>query len=77
MIHVLHHANGPRVYVLNLRVHHGLVGLALTAAGALKRNRAVALGGLTLIMHDRQDWRVWLRIEKWNVIEVSAERESA
>lgn len=44
MIRIVQHPSGRRVYVLKLRVHHGAVGLALIAAGAV------------LLAHDRADF---------------------
>lgn len=42
-----------RVWVANVRIHHGTVGLLLAALGVV------------LALHDRADARVWLRVERW------------
>lgn len=64
MIRVIGHANGPRLYVLGLRVHHGLTGLLVALTGLLRGNRAVVVAGLAMMGHDAHDWRLWVRIEK-------------
>lgn len=60
MIAVDRHPKGPRLYVGGLRVHHGLTGAALAAAGAKARRRpigrALIVLGATLIAHDRKDF---------------------
>lgn len=38
-----------RLWIMGTRIHHGAVGLALTAIG------------LALALHDRRDFREWLR----------------
>lgn len=38
-----------RVYVLGRRLHHGATGAAFCVLGA------------ALMLHDRRDWRAWLR----------------
>lgn len=35
MIQIERHAQGPRIYILGCRIHHGLLGLALAAVGIL------------------------------------------
>lgn len=37
-----------RVHVLELRLHHGAVGIVLTTVGAI------------MALHDRADWREWV-----------------
>lgn len=47
---------GPRVWILGVRVHHGLVGvLALTAGVVLRRGSLAALGALA-VWHDAPDF---------------------
>jgi hypothetical protein len=50
---------GPRNYVLGCRLHHGLVGAAVLAAGVSLHNPALMLAGAALVAHDRHDfpWR--------------------
>lgn len=45
-----------RLYVLGARIHHGAVGLALSAIGL-----ALSAIGLALVIHDRADWPFRLR----------------
>lgn len=42
-------APGMKFYVRTHRVHHGFTGMVFTAIG------------LTLAIHDRRDWRRWLK----------------
>ncbi len=51
---------GPRLWVLEQRVHHGATGLALMAAALSRpRLRMAAVLGAMLALHDRRDWKVW------------------
>lgn len=59
MLRVIRHPNGPRVYVLGQRVHHGATGCVVVAAGVLARKRAILAAGILLTAHDRHDWRAW------------------
>lgn len=43
-----------RVWVANVRLHHGTVGLLLVVLGS------------ALAVHDRADVRVWLKVERWS-----------
>lgn len=70
MIHVIHHPNGPRVYILRCRLHHGTTGVLLLLTSILRgrksRLRASApftLVGLLLALHDRSDAPYWFRLE--------------
>lgn len=56
---------GPRVWVLNQRIHHGATGCVILAAAAIARKRARPLiaAGIALALHDRHDWRVWFARE--------------
>lgn len=55
---------GPRLWVLGQRVHHGSVGCALIVSALSRRRlRALALLGGLLALHDRADWRVWFARE--------------
>lgn len=47
-------ARPPRCYVAGLRIHHGLTGMALIAAGLLSRRRGVFVLGALLAL---EDWR--------------------
>lgn len=57
---------GPRVWVLGQRVHHGAVGCVFALAAATNRRHRLALSacGALLAAHDRHDWRVWFRRER-------------
>lgn len=54
------HANGPRVYLLGLRVHHGLTGCVLIIIGAARHERRLIELGAALVLHDAPDfpWRL-------------------
>lgn len=49
-------ARPPRCYVAGLRVHHGLTGVVLIAAGLLGRRRGVLALGALLALEDFGDW---------------------
>lgn len=55
-LRVERHPKGPRVYVLELRIHHGLAGAALVGLGVVRRDRRVAALGLALIADDIRDF---------------------
>jgi hypothetical protein len=63
-VRVVSYPRGPRVWVLDQRVHHGATGLLLAAACLRGKRRPLALLGLALAAHDRRDWRIWFRREK-------------
>lgn len=44
-----------RVYVAGLRVHHGLSGLVLIAAGLASGHRGVFAVGAAMVAHDWRD----------------------
>lgn len=56
---------GPRVWVIGQRVHHGATGCALVGLAAVThRHRAIiAACGVLLAAHDRRDWSVWFARE--------------
>jgi hypothetical protein len=58
------HNNGPRVYLLGLRLHHGLTGALLCLAGFVREERHVLVLGLLLIADDAHDfpWRLRERL---------------
>lgn len=66
MLAIRSYPQGPRVWFVNQRVHHGAAGVALLAAALpVRRQRAaLALLGVALVTHDRADWRVWFSREK-------------
>jgi hypothetical protein len=49
-------AHPPRCYVAGLRVHHGLTGVLLIAAGLASRRRGVFALGALLTIEDFGDW---------------------
>lgn len=59
------HEDGPRLYVLGQRVHHGTTGLAIVGLCAMLRGKARRgiLVGLLAMAHDRKDLRLWLARE--------------
>lgn len=65
LVFVERHENGPRLYVLRQRVHHGATGLAIVGLCSLLRGKARRgiLVGLLAMVHDRRDLRVWLARE--------------
>lgn len=64
ILRVLSYPNGPRVWVLNQRAHHGATGALLATGLVLARHRRMALLGLLMCAHDRRDWRVWFARER-------------
>jgi hypothetical protein len=44
---------GRRLYLGGHRIHHGLTGILFTCLGVI------------LAVHDRHDWKVWIR-DLWN-----------
>jgi hypothetical protein len=63
LVVVIRHANGPRVWVVGQRVHHGATGALALAALLAARKRRMALAALLLMLHDLHDWRVWFARE--------------
>lgn len=62
IVRVVSYPNGPRVWIVNQRCHHGATGVALIVAALGQRGRARIAGilaGAVLCAHDRHDWRVW------------------
>lgn len=59
LVVVVRHPNGPRVWVVGQRVHHGATGALAAVALLSKRKHRLALAALLLVLHDRHDWRVW------------------
>lgn len=60
LVTVRSYPQGPRLWLLGQRVHHGATGVALAAVAISRRRRARwALLGALLALHDRHDWRVW------------------
>jgi hypothetical protein len=55
-IRIERHAYGPRVYLLGLRVHHGLIGCVLALLGTWRRERSLLPLGLMLVCTDRHDF---------------------
>ena len=56
---VVKHPNGPRVFVVGQRLHHGASGLLAAALLLLRRRHRLALLALLAVLHDRHDWRIW------------------
>jgi len=63
-VKVLRPPSGPRVYVLGLRLHHGLSGALLVSMGLIRRDRRLVGAGLAMVVHDRADYRIWLKVER-------------
>jgi hypothetical protein len=49
-------ARPPRCYVAGLRVHHGLTGVVLIAAGLISHRLALFIVGVLLAIQDWHDW---------------------
>jgi hypothetical protein len=56
-------ANGPRVYVFGLRIHHGLAGVALIAVGLAHSERSLIALGCALVLDDAHDFP-WALLER-------------
>ena len=52
--------NPPKVRIGGNRIHHGLAGALLLAAGALSKRWDVAAAGAVLALDDREDLPQWL-----------------
>lgn len=63
-ITIVGHQNGPRLYVMGLRVHHGVSGALVASVGAVRLDPRLTLAGLGMMVHDAHDYRVWFHIEK-------------
>jgi hypothetical protein len=60
---VVRHPNGPRVWVVGQRVHHGATASLAAVALLAKRKHRLALAAALVVLHDRRDWRVWFARE--------------
>ena len=58
---ILRFPDGPRVWLLGQRVHHGAAGCALLALS--RRWPALAIVAAVLLVDDRHDWRAWFARE--------------
>jgi hypothetical protein len=56
--------NPPKVYVRGNRIHHGLVGLGLAAAGVLFGYKPALGSGIRLMIDDVADYKDWFNIKK-------------
>lgn len=61
VVSVRRHPNGPRVYLLGRRIHHGLTGAVLAVASVLLPRRARHRGvlvilGAVLVIDDAHDF---------------------
>jgi len=59
IITIQRHPKGPRVWVLNQRVHHGASGILTAAACVALRKNKLAAVALLAVAHDAHDWREW------------------
>jgi hypothetical protein len=67
IVRVVSYPQGPRVWIVGQRCHHGATGAVLIVAALGRHGRARTAGiltGLLLCAHDRHDWRVWFAREK-------------
>lgn len=46
----------PRFYLAGMRIHHGLTGVVLLAAGLASRRRCLFAVGALLVAEDWPDW---------------------
>lgn len=60
---VRRYPQGPRVWIVGQRVHHGATGSVLVLAAVVTRRWRAALVGALLCAHDYHDARVWFRRE--------------
>jgi len=44
-----------------IRVHHGEAGILFTIGGIVAKSPGLTASGISLILHDRNDWRKWFR----------------
>lgn len=64
LVEIRRHPHGPRLYVVGLRVHHGLTGCGLAAAGAIAAAArmhvlvvaTVTIAGLAMALEDLHDF---------------------
>lgn len=59
VLHLYRHPNGPRVWILGQRVHHGAVGVLVALACLVAQVHLGLLVAVPLVAHDAHDWRVW------------------
>lgn len=69
MLRLHRHENGPRVYLVEYRLHHGTTGIFFSVGCLLTRRFRLALIPLLLTLHDWRDWKVWFAREAWDVLE--------
>jgi hypothetical protein len=61
--HLHRHPNGPRVWLLGQRIHHGAVGVLLALACVVLGAYLGVLLAVALVAHDAHDWRIWFTRE--------------
>ena len=44
-----------------LKIHHGEAGVLMTIGGIAAKSPGLTASGISLILHDRNDWRKWFR----------------
>ena len=59
MIVVRRYPQGPRVWVVDQRVHHGATGCLMLLGLCRRRTRMAAVVGAALVLHDWHDRRRW------------------
>lgn len=62
-VHIERHRNGPRLYIVGQRVHHG-ASCSLLAAASLAVHKPIAAAVfICLAVHDYHDIKVWFTRE--------------
>lgn len=56
--------NPPKVYLGDYRIHHGLAGLLLVAAGLWLDHKSVVGIGARLVIDDIEDYEDWFNFTK-------------
>jgi hypothetical protein len=60
---VQRHPQGPRVWLLGQRVHHGATACVVAAVALAAKRPRIALAVLVAAAHDRHDVRIWFARE--------------
>jgi len=77
VFHLYRHPNGPRVWFLGQRVHHGAVGVLLAIACTAANLHHGLVVAVLLAAHDAHDWRIWFRRERLPAEALQFERAPA
>jgi len=75
IVRVRSYPTGPRVWIANQRVHHGATGAVLVGLAFLIRRRKLAALGITLMVHDGHDWKVWFSRDSFALAVLQSQTE--